>query len=105
MQLELKRLQRETGVTFVFVTHDQEEALTMSDRLAVISNGEVQQIGGPTEVYEFPANRFVADFIGETNILEGSVEAVQDGENLQKGRASCRERVCQSVSNSVVAVS
>ncbi|WP_425450262.1 ABC transporter ATP-binding protein [Virgifigura deserti] len=107
MQLELKRLQRETGVTFVFVTHDQEEALTMSDRLAVMSNGEVQQIGGPTEVYEFPANRFVADFIGETNILEGSVEAVQDGEILcrlgndvqvaVRGRADIGARVSLAV--------
>jgi spermidine/putrescine transport system ATP-binding protein len=75
MQVELKRLQRETGITFVFVTHDQEEALTMSDRVAVMSDGEVQQAGSPDEIYERPVNRFVADFIGETNFLEAQVEA------------------------------
>ena len=69
MQIELKRLQHETGITFVFVTHDQEEALTMSDRLAVMSGGKILQIGTPTEIYERPTSRFVADFIGETNFL------------------------------------
>ncbi len=73
MQVELKRLQRETGITFVFVTHDQEEALTMSDRVAVMSDGEVQQAGSPGEIYERPVNRFVADFIGETNFLAAEV--------------------------------
>ncbi|MCF1709016.1 ABC transporter ATP-binding protein [Tabrizicola sp. J26] len=71
MQLELKRLQTETGITFIFVTHDQEEALTMSDRIAVMSAGHIQQIGGPREIYTRPVNRFVADFIGETNFLSG----------------------------------
>jgi spermidine/putrescine transport system ATP-binding protein len=75
MRVELKQLQRETGITFVFVTHDQEEALTMSDRIAVMSSGEIQQIGAPTEIYEAPVNRFVADFIGETNFLDVVVEA------------------------------
>jgi len=69
MQIELKRLQRETGITFVFVTHDQEEALTMSDRIAVMHAGQVQQIGTPAEIYDRPANRFVAGFIGDTNTL------------------------------------
>jgi len=78
MREELKQLQRETGITFVFVTHDQEEALAMSDRIAVMSNGEVQQIGGPTDIYEHPVNRFVADFIGDTNFLEGEIVAVND---------------------------
>ncbi|CAN5760594.1 ABC transporter ATP-binding protein [soil metagenome] len=73
MRGELKTLQRETGVTFIFVTHDQEEALTMSDRVAVMSAGEVQQIGSVTEIYEHPHNRFVADFIGRSNFLEGVV--------------------------------
>ena len=63
MRIELKTLQRETGITFVFVTHDQEEALTMSDRIAVISEGEIQQIGEPNSIYENPANQFVANFI------------------------------------------
>jgi spermidine/putrescine transport system ATP-binding protein len=69
MQIELKRLQRETGITFVFVTHDQEEALTMSDRIAVMSRGRVLQVGGPRDIYDRPAERFVADFIGDTNFV------------------------------------
>lgn len=73
MREELKHLQKETGITFVFVTHDQEEALAMSDRIAVMSDGEVQQIGAPTDIYEHPINRFVADFIGDTNFLDGEI--------------------------------
>lgn len=73
MRGELKHLQKETGITFVFVTHDQEEALAMSDRIAVMSDGEVQQIGAPTDIYEHPINRFVADFIGDTNFLDGEI--------------------------------
>jgi spermidine/putrescine transport system ATP-binding protein len=72
MQLELKTLQREVGITFVYVTHDQEEALTMSDRIAVMSAGKALQVGTPTEIYERPNCRFVADFIGETNFLPGT---------------------------------
>jgi spermidine/putrescine transport system ATP-binding protein len=79
MRLELKALQEETGITFIFVTHDQEEALAMSDRIAVMSDGRVQQIGPPREIYEAPVNRFVADFIGETNLIEVDVLAVSDG--------------------------
>jgi len=79
MQLELKTLQREVGITFVYVTHDQEEALTMSDRIAVMHQGRVLQVGGPTEIYERPCCRFVADFIGETNFLDGVVQG-QDGD-------------------------
>ncbi len=74
MQIELKRLQTETGITFVFVTHDQEEALTMSDRIAVMSEGRILQMGPPREIYDAPASRFVASFIGETNFLEAEVE-------------------------------
>ena len=70
MQLELKRIQREVGITFVYVTHDQEEALTMSDRLAVIDRGRIEQLGSPTEVYEKPATEFVAGFIGVSNLIE-----------------------------------
>jgi spermidine/putrescine transport system ATP-binding protein len=73
MQLELKTLQREVGITFIYVTHDQEEALTMSDRIAVMSRGVALQVGAPEEIYERPANRFVADFIGETNFIDGTV--------------------------------
>jgi spermidine/putrescine transport system ATP-binding protein len=75
MQLELKTLQREVGITFIYVTHDQEEALTMSDRIAVMSRGNVLQIGKPEEIYERPADKFVADFIGETNFLDGVVQS------------------------------
>lgn len=75
MQSELKRLQAETGITFIFVTHDQEEALTMSNRIGVMSAGALLQVGSPRDVYDRPVNRFVADFIGETNFVEGRVEA------------------------------
>jgi putative spermidine/putrescine transport system ATP-binding protein len=70
MQLELKRIQREVGITFVFVTHDQEEALTMSDRLVVVNHGAIEQLGTPIDVYEHPASAFVAGFIGVSNLLE-----------------------------------
>ena len=73
MRLELKRLQRDTGITFVFVTHDQDEALTMSDRVAVMRSGRVAQIGTPAEIYDHPRSRYVADFIGDTNFLSGTV--------------------------------
>ncbi|NHB75188.1 ABC transporter ATP-binding protein [Rhodobacter calidifons] len=75
MQIELKRLQLETGITFIFVTHDQEEALTMSDRIAVMSAGKIQQVGSAKDIYIHPKNRFVASFIGETNFLHGTAEA------------------------------
>ena len=74
MQIELKRLQTETGITFVFVTHDQEEALTMSDRIGVMSAGKLQQMGSPKEIYTTPVNRFVASFIGETNFMAATWE-------------------------------
>jgi spermidine/putrescine transport system ATP-binding protein len=74
MQLELKRIQREVGITFVYVTHDQEEALTMSDRLVVMDAGRIEQLGNPRELYEHPATRFVANFIGTSNILTGRLE-------------------------------
>ena len=71
MQLELKNMHRKLGITFIFVTHDQEEALTMSDKVVVMSDGEIQQVGTPEEIYNEPANVFVADFIGESNIFNG----------------------------------
>jgi spermidine/putrescine transport system ATP-binding protein len=82
MQVELKRIQREIGITFVFVTHDQNEALTLSDRLVVMNEGLIEQLGSPREVYERPATRFVAGFIGTSNILTGPVERVADGTAL-----------------------
>ncbi len=83
MQVELKRLQTETGITFIFVTHDQEEALTMSDRIGVMSAGKLQQVGSPKEIYTRPVNRFVASFIGETNFLPATV--VPGGVKLATG--------------------
>lgn len=80
MQLELKRLQEQVGITFIYVTHDQEEALTMSDLIAVMHQGVVLQVGTPREIYEQPRTRFVVDFIGETNFLEGTVNAIRGEE-------------------------
>jgi spermidine/putrescine transport system ATP-binding protein len=74
MQIELKRIQREVGITFIFVTHDQNEALTMSDRLVVMNAGLIEQLGSPREVYEHPRTRFVAGFIGTSNLITGTVE-------------------------------
>jgi spermidine/putrescine transport system ATP-binding protein len=93
MQLELKDLQHRVGITFVYVTHDQEEALTMSDRIAVMHDGRVLQIGSPTEIYERPTSRFVADFIGETNILDGEVVAQSNGQYEVKIRPDLTVRV------------
>lgn len=82
MRIELKTLQRETGITFLFVTHDQVEALTMSDRIAVISSGRLQQKGSPNEIYEQPMNQFVADFIGETNFIDATILKAGEDEAL-----------------------
>ena len=73
MQVELKKIQQEVGITFIFVTHDQEEALSMSDTVVVMNNGKIQLIGTPVDIYNEPENRFVADFIGESNIIEGNM--------------------------------
>lgn len=79
MQIELKRIQREVGITFVYVTHDQGEALTMSDRIAVMNDGLIEQLGTPREIYEKPSTRFVAGFIGTSNIVEGQISRVENG--------------------------
>ena len=73
MQTELKKIQKEVGITFIFVTHDQEEALSMSDTIVVLNDGVIQQIGTPMDIYNEPQNRFVAEFIGESNIIEGNM--------------------------------
>ena len=88
MQLELMRIQREVGVTFIYVTHDQEEALVMSDRIAVMSQGKVEQIGFPEDIYERPATRFVAGFIGTSNIIEG--DGHRPRRRLPAGRVGAR---------------
>jgi spermidine/putrescine transport system ATP-binding protein len=90
MQIELKRLQMETGITFIFVTHDQEEALTMSDRVGVMSAGKLQQVGSPKDIYTRPVNRFVASFIGDTNFLP----ATRDGDGY---KLDCGVRVAAPV--------
>ncbi|TAN35148.1 ABC transporter ATP-binding protein [bacterium] len=82
MQLELKRIQKEVGITFVFVTHDQEEAMTISDRIAVMSQGRIEQLGPPEEVYERPATVFVAEFLGVSNLLEGTYLRGHEGWGL-----------------------
>src|ERR671922_2987448 len=79
LQIELKSLQQEVGITFIYVTHDQEEALTMSDRIAVMSQGLVEQIGAPRDVYEDPQTLFVADFLGVSNLMEASAKGERDG--------------------------
>ena len=102
LQVELKRIQQELGITFVYVTHDQEEALTMSDRLAVFNEGKIEQVGAPAEVYEHPASEFIAGFIGVSNVLEreghrftvrpekirllGEGEQPEQGVNVEEGR-------------------
>ncbi len=84
MQIELKRLQKKLNITFIYVTHDQEEALTMSDRICIMDDGILQQVGTPAEIYEFPQTRFVATFIGETNLFDGTVADVsEDGLHIQ----------------------
>ncbi|WP_201534698.1 spermidine/putrescine ABC transporter ATP-binding protein PotA [Psychrobacter ciconiae] len=98
MQSELKRLQRELGITFVFVTHDQEEALSMSDRIAVMKNGKFQQIGTPIEIYETPANLFTAKFIGETNLFKAIVRGVYPNQPDKNGKVTngrIEVEVCQ----------
>jgi spermidine/putrescine transport system ATP-binding protein len=92
LQIELKRIQVEVGITFVYVTHDQEEALTMSDRIAVMNLGKVEQIGVPEELYERPATRFVADFMGTTNLIKGAVWATDGSVATLRfdGGDSCR---------------
>jgi len=85
MQVELKNLQEELGTTFVYVTHDQEEALTMSDEIAVMNDGHLEQLGTATEIYEEPETEFVADFIGETNLVRGSYAETPDGPVIESG--------------------
>ncbi len=95
MQIELKSIQREVGITFVYVTHDQEEALTMSDRLAVFNEGRIEQIGPPAEVYEHPQSEFIAGFVGVSNVIERDgrrytvrpekIDLLDDGREPQSG--------------------
>src|SRR4029453_9013496 len=85
MQLELKRIQSELGTTFVYVTHDQEEALKMSDRIAVMNAGDIEQVGDPKEIYEHPQTPFVADFVGSLNAFDLREDEVADGVEMGRG--------------------
>jgi len=97
MQVELKRIQRQVGITFIYVTHDQEEALTMSDRLAVFREGRIEQIGRPAEVYERPATEFVASFVGTSNVIETPTgRAVLRPERIEVGAAAPAGRAAVS---------
>src|SRR5689334_8013486 len=94
MQVEIKEIQRRLGMTVVYVTHDQEEAMNMSDRIAIMNRGRIAQIGAPSEVYERPANAFVGRFLGEANILEGGIEAIEgDTATLRIGGLALRAKV------------
>ena len=111
MQFELKSLNREVGITFIYVTHDQDEALTMSDRIAVMNAGKILQLGDPREIYEYPRSRFVAEFIGETNMLRGTLDA-NDGriatigiQSVGQIRAVAREGTISGESGTLVDVS
>ena len=107
MQIELKRIQREVGITFVYVTHDQEEALTMSDRLAVFRDGHIEQVGTPASVYEHPESEFVAGFVGVSNVLERDgrrftvrpeeIRLLRENEELQAGSVSERGHIREVV--------
>ena len=104
MQIEIMRLHRDLGITVLYVTHDQEEALVMSDRIAVFNEGRIEQIGTPDDLYENPATRFVADFIGESNFLEGRVTGRENGEARIEGLQSFRGRAADSLADHVEAV-
>lgn len=115
MQIELKRLQKKLGITFVYVTHDQEEAMTMSDRIAVMRDGVILQMDSPMEMYDHPKSRFVADFLGESNILFGTITAAEgsrltihtpDGDVLATGQGfGVGEEICVSIRSEYLNVS
>ena len=104
MQIEIMRLHRDLGITVLYVTHDQEEALVMSDRIAVFNEGRIEQIGTPDDLYENPATRFVADFIGESNFLEGRVTGRENGEARIEGLQSFRGRAADNLADHAEAV-
>jgi spermidine/putrescine ABC transporter ATP-binding subunit len=98
MQVEIKEIQRRLGMTVVYVTHDQEEAMNMSDRIAIMNRGRIEQVGMPSEVYERPSNAFVGRFLGEANILDGTIDRLAgDCATLRVGGLALRARVCDAV--------
>ena len=92
MQVEIKRIHREVGITMIYVTHDQTEAMTMSDRIAVFSNGRLEQIGSPLEVYNRPANRFVGEFVGDSNFFAGRIDAARSGDRRTRRHRAGEDR-------------
>jgi spermidine/putrescine ABC transporter ATP-binding subunit len=94
LQIEMRRYQQKLGITTIYVTHDQEEAFTMSDRIAVMHEGVIQQVGEPPEIYHFPANRFVADFVGDTNTLEGVLHSSTGADTVLRTTDGLEVRVC-----------
>jgi spermidine/putrescine transport system ATP-binding protein len=99
MQVELKRIQQEVGITFIYVTHDQEEAMTMSDRIAVMNHGSFEQLGDPESLYERPSTRFVAGFLGVSNLLPGTAAGIEDGYALVTLSGDTRVRVPRALVN------
>jgi spermidine/putrescine transport system ATP-binding protein len=99
MQVELKRIQQEVGITFIYVTHDQEEAMTMSDRIAVMNRGRFEQLGDPEQLYERPTTRFVAGFLGVSNLLPGTADGSADGYAVVKLADDTRVRVPSALVN------
>jgi spermidine/putrescine transport system ATP-binding protein len=99
MQVELKRIQQEVGITFIYVTHDQEEAMTMSDRIAVMNHGRFEQLGDPEQLYERPTTRFVAGFLGVSNLLKGRTDGTADGYAMVKLANETRVRVPSNLIN------
>ena len=98
MQVEIKEIQRRLGMTVVYVTHDQEEAMNMSDRIAIMNRGRIEQVGMPSEVYERPSNAFVGRFLGEANILDGTIDGLEgDCATLRVGGLVLRARVRDAV--------
>jgi spermidine/putrescine transport system ATP-binding protein len=104
MQVELKRIQQEVGITFIYVTHDQEEAMTMSDRIAVMNKGRYEQLGDPASLYERPTTRFVAGFLGVSNLLPGSIDGTADGYALVRLADDTRIRVPRATIGDAVEV-
>ena len=105
MQVELKRIQQEVGITFIYVTHDQEEAMTMSDRIAVMNNGRYEQLGDPESLYERPTTRFVAGFLGISNLIPATVEGGDDAYASARLGGDARIRVPRSLLNGTTSVS
>jgi ABC-type Fe3+/spermidine/putrescine transport system ATPase subunit len=105
MQVEIKEIQQRLGMTVVYVTHDQEEAMNLSDRIAIMNSGRIEQVGRPAEIYDNPASNFIARFLGEANLIEGTVQEIRDGFAVLRTAAGLelRARVVENVQPAVQA--